>query len=96
MLGNAVSHFFFYICGGIATTIALLSTGGFVWGAIARPAPCHSAPDFITGGLFGAMMAWMQYGLLAGAAGAWLGFFIAIGIFLGKRRPKSPAHHADG
>ncbi|WP_435015826.1 hypothetical protein TA3x_003379 [Tundrisphaera sp. TA3] len=43
---------------------------GFVLGGIGRAAPCHSAPDFMSGALFGAFGFVFILGLPAMAVGA--------------------------
>ena len=55
---------------GLATVLALVAVPGFVWGGPNRVAPCHSAPDFLTGGMFGLLFSLDEYGIPAGLIGA--------------------------
>jgi hypothetical protein len=59
------------VVGPVAVAVA-----GFLWGGVSRVAPCQTAPDFMSGGVFGALVFTYQFGLLAGVAGAVVGMLI--------------------
>lgn len=73
------------LIGAICCVIAIPPLG-FVLGGIARAAPCHSAPDFVSGGLFG-MMAF-TYFLFLPACGVGA---VAGGIVAARRARKANA-----
>jgi hypothetical protein len=58
---------------GVATGYCVTAVAGFIWGGIHRVAPCHSAPDFSSGGVFGSLIFVNEYGLPVCIAGAALG-----------------------
>jgi hypothetical protein len=49
---------------------------GFVLGGVGRAAPCHSAPDFFSGALFGAFASAYYFGLPALGVGAVVGAIV--------------------
>jgi hypothetical protein len=58
---------------GIAVGLIGLGLSGFIWGGLNRVAPCHSAPDFMSGGVFGVIVVFFLYALPVGAASGLLG-----------------------
>ena len=64
------------LMGLIVGPLALL-LAGFVVGGYTRMAPCHSAPDFISGALFGTLAVAWQFGIPAIVAGFILGAITA-------------------
>jgi len=69
---------FYYPWVSVFVVAMVMATGGFIWGGITRAAPWHSAPDFFSGGIFGAFAIYYVFGLpvVSGAAviGAVFGF----------------------
>lgn len=66
---------------GLTTGMFALATAAFVWGGINRAAPCHSAPDFMSGGIFALFALGYEFGLPAAVVCSLLG--VGIGAVVG-------------
>jgi hypothetical protein len=62
---------------GLVIFPAVAAIAGFVLGGIARAAPCHEAPDFMSGGFFGVMLVADMFGIPICIAGAAVGGVLA-------------------
>jgi hypothetical protein len=56
----------------------LVAIAGFIHGGIIRAAPCHEAPDFLSGGVFGVFIYCALLGIPAGVVGIVAGGILGV------------------
>ena len=64
------------LCIGLGPVVA--GAAGFVYGGLTRMAPCHSAPDFLSGAIFGGFAFTCFFGLPLAAVGTVVGTIVAV------------------
>ncbi len=62
---------------GLAVGPVVLAVSAFIIGGLGRAAPCHSAPDFLSGAIFAVFAFGFLYGLPALGIGAVIGAIVA-------------------
>jgi hypothetical protein len=75
--GDCIASATFAALRGLYVGPAAVVVAGFVIGGIVRAAPCHSAPDFLSGAIFGAFGGAYILGLPAAGVGAASGGVVA-------------------
>lgn len=64
------------LCIGLGPAFA--GAAGFVYGGLTRMAPCHSAPDFLSGAMFGAFAFTYLFGLPLAGIGTVVGTIVTV------------------